>query len=360
MGHPIRRSRLEDAITGLDADEPDDRALRRRMLEVIGRAVPHEFFAFVLTDPLTTVGCSPLAEVPRLAELPRLVRLKYLTVLGRWTSLPAPGCTTLVAATEGDLARSALWVGAMRGHGVSDVLLAVLRDRYGTWAFLDLWRTGGPFRDDEVQAVSHALPLMTAQLRAAVARTFARSETSPQPGRHGPGVLLLTPDLVPVAGTPQLHDWLAGLLPPEAGATPVPASAINVAAQLLAVEAGVDDHAPMSRLPVAPGMWLTVRAARLAEDGIGAPIAVGYEQASPSDRLEVFVRAFGLSPRERDVVAAVAGGLDTRAVGRALGIAELTVQDHLKAVFARTGTATRADLLARAIGLSGSAAGSEG
>jgi DNA-binding CsgD family transcriptional regulator len=83
-------------------------------------------------------------------------------------------------------------------------------------------------------------------------------------------------------------------------------------------------------------------------------------RASPSDRLEVFVRAFGLSPRERDVVAAVAGGLDTRAVGRALGIAELTVQDHLKAVFARTGTATRADLLARAIGLSGSATGSEG
>ena len=33
-----------------------------------------------------------------------------------------------------------------------------------------------------------------------------------------------------------------------------------------------------------------------------------------------------------------------------LGITELTIQDHLKSVFARTGAASPADLLARALG----------
>ena len=50
------------------------------------------------------------------------------------------------------------------------------------------------------------------------------------------------------------------------------------------------------------------------------------------------------------MVVAVATGLDTRGVSRRLGITELTVQDHLKSVFARTGAASRADLLARALG----------
>ena len=57
--------------------------------------VPFEHFAFVLTDPETTVGVSPLAEVPDLATLPRLIRLKYLSAAGRWTTLADAGCTTL-------------------------------------------------------------------------------------------------------------------------------------------------------------------------------------------------------------------------------------------------------------------------
>jgi DNA-binding NarL/FixJ family response regulator len=112
----------------------------------------------------------------------------------------------------------------------------------------------------------------------------------------------------------------------------------------------VDAHRPSARVAIAPGAWLTVSAERLTRPAVGASIAVGYGVASAAERLDLFVRAHGLSARERDVVRAVATGLDTRGVGRALGIAELTVQDHLKAVFARTGAASRADLLARALG----------
>ncbi len=323
------------------------------MLDVVGRAVPHDFYAFVLTDPRTAVGISPLAEVPDLEDLPRVIGLKYLTAPGRWTTLGRTGCTTLRAATAGDLDRSPQWAGALRRHGVTDLLLAVLRDRHGTWGFLDLWRLTGAFDDTEVAAVAAALPTLTTALRGAVARSFvAGTPGEATRGRvaHGSGVLLLAEDLTPVAGTPALRSWLSALLPTATGVGPVPASALNVAAQLLAEESGIDAHPAMARVPVAPGTWLTVRAERLSQPVSGASIAVGYELASPADRLDVFARAHALSPRERDVVQAVSTGADTRGVARGLGITELTVQDHLRSVFARTGAASRADLLARAFG----------
>lgn len=353
MGPPLRPDRIVSRLRDLDADRSDDRGLRRRLLDIVAAVVPHDFYAFVLTDPQTAVGTSPLAEVPDLEDLPRVIRLKYLTGQGRWTALQPPGCTTLLAASGGDLGNSQQWAGALRQHGVTDVLLAVLQDRFGTWGFLDLWRVGGTFDGADVGAVAAALPTATAMLRQSVARSFVAG-TSPQSGpshqAHGPGVLLLGDDLTPVAGTPQLREWLTALLPTATGVGPVPASALNVGAQLLAVEAGVDGHPPMGRVTVAPGTWLTVRADRLTDPVTDATIAVGYELTGAADRLELFVRAHGLSARERDVVLAVATGADTRGLSRQLGITELTIQDHLKAVFARTGAASRADLLARALG----------
>ncbi len=355
MGPPPRADRivrqlraLEGPSSGAVSTTGDDRTLRREVLDRIRAEVPSDFYAFVLTDPLTAVGTSPLAEVPDLADLPRVIRLKYGTAPGRWTTLPDPGCTTLVAATGGALAESRQWREALRQHGVTDVLLCRFLDRHGMWGFLDLWRVGGTFADAEVAEVSAALPPVTTLLRGAAARCFVPGPAAAR-GR-GAGVLLLADDLTPMAGTPQLRDWLAALLPPAAGVGAVPASALNAAAQLLAVEEGVDGHPPMGRVAVAPGVWLTVRADRLDTPVAGATIAVAYEVTSPADRTELFARAHALSPREREVVAAVATGLDTRATARRLGIGELTVQDHLKSVFSRTGAASRADLVARAAG----------
>ena len=125
-------------------DRADDRALRAQLLQLVQRFVPFDSYAFVLTDPVTTVGSSPLAEIPDLTTLPDLVRLKYLTPVNRWTGLPPSGCATLQQATGGRLDQSLVWREYLAGCGVVDVLSAVFTDRFGTWGFLDLWR-----RDDE-------------------------------------------------------------------------------------------------------------------------------------------------------------------------------------------------------------------
>jgi DNA-binding CsgD family transcriptional regulator len=57
-------------------------------------------------------------------------------------------------------------------------------------------------------------------------------------------------------------------------------------------------------------------------------------------------RTFGLSPRERQVVAGLIAGLDTRAVTKHLFISRHTVQDHLKSVFEKMSIHSRREMLA--------------
>ena len=57
--------------------------------------------------------------------------------------------------------------------------------------------------------------------------------------------------------------------------------------------------------------------------------------------------ACGLTAREREVTRLVAGGLPTTAIAARLYMSSWTVQDHLKAIFAKVGVATRGELVAR-------------
>jgi DNA-binding CsgD family transcriptional regulator len=167
-------------------------------------------------------------------------------------------------------------------------------------------------------------------------------------------VLLLSPGLVVRAQTPQTQRYLRVLVPPEPeGQAPVPAGAYNVAAQLLATEAGVDDSPPTARVHLADGRWLTLRAARMEDTG-QAPedrdVAVSIEPSTAGDRVSVFARASGLSPRETELLHHLAGGAGTRDIARQMFVSENTVQDHLKSIFDKSTARSRRALLARALG----------
>ena len=78
---------------------------------------------------------------------------------------------------------------------------------------------------------------------------------------------------------------------------------------------------------------------------------VTIEPSTVDERREVFGLAHGLSPREREVLDALAAGADTATIAGSLFLSEHTVHDHVKAVLAKTGTAHRQALLARATGV---------
>jgi DNA-binding CsgD family transcriptional regulator len=326
--------------------------LRQWLLGEMRRVVGFDTHVFVLTDPETSVGVAPLSDVapPMLPDLPRLIRLKYLSEVNRWTALgvASPPAVTLLAATRGDPARSLVWREMLEPNGVHDVASCVFRDRFGCWGFLDLWRTGGPFTGPETAYLGGIAATVTGALRRSQARTFLTPTSAARTADPGPVVLLLSDDLDVVGQTPPTHDYLRVLVPPPEGGAPIPASAYNVAAQLLAVEAGVDANPPLARVHLADGRWLTLRAGRM--DSSGGRIVVTIEATTSGERTALFARAFGLSARETELLDHLRAGRDTRDVAGRMHLSEHTVQDHLKSIFTKTGTRSRRTLLSRATG----------
>lgn len=325
----------------------DTLVLRMHVLEELRRAVPFDAYAWLLTDPETEVGTSPLADVPWFDQLSRHILLKYLTPLNRWTALLDRPVALLHEAAEGDLGQSRLWRELLRERGVVDAASVVLRDRFGCWGFLELWRLApsGTFSTADRELLASVAPALTAGVRRLQAETLVQA---PQPGQPagGPVVLVLSCGLEVHSMTAQTQQYLRVLVPPDSDHPPVPASAYNVAAQLLAAEAGVDDHPAWARVHLRDGVWVTLRAARLSADDL----AVTIERTTPAERIDLFCRAFGLSPRERDVLVSLAGGSDTRHVAASLFVSEHTIQDHLKSIFGKTSLRSRRELLSAAIG----------
>jgi DNA-binding NarL/FixJ family response regulator len=334
-------------ITRACRQHDEARGVRLAVLEELRAVVGFDAYSWLLTDPETEVGCAPLADVPCLPQLPRLIRLKYLTSVNRWTGLHGP-VALLRAATGGDRDRSLVWREMLRDYGVDDMASVVFRDRFGCWAFLELWRvgTGAPFSDADAELLAGVAAPVTAALRRCQAATF--DAVPVPPARTGPVVLMLSSQLEVRAQTPETDRYLRILVPPDDERRPVPSGAYNVAAQLLAVEAGVDDHPPWARVHLSGGAWLTLRAARLGD--AAQDIAVTIETSSPAERTEVFARALGLSAREAELLAHLVAGADTRHIAEKMCLSEHTVQDHLKSIFAKSGTRNRRTLIARAAG----------
>ena len=325
--------------------------LRTDLIAELRRSVAFDAHVWLLTDPVTAVGYSPLADVPAARELPGLISLKYRTAVNRWTVLAwgPERARSLMQATGGELSASLLWRDLLARYDVVDVASIVFADRHGCWSFLDLWRRAPapPFAADVMAFLADVSPSITAALRRCVAATFA-GPAAAAARELGPVVLVLDEALNVIGQTDASENWLRALVPAEPGQPTIPASAYNVAAQLLASEDGLDTHPPRARAHLANGLWITLRAARLG--GSGGTIAVTIEEATPVDRLEIFSLAFGLSAREIQLMRELATGVDSKALAARLFVTEHTVQDHLKSIFARTSTHSRRELLSRALG----------
>ena len=309
----------EACATGLD-----ERALRAAVLDALRPTVPFDAHVWLLADPETGVGWSPLATVPSMADLPALIRARSRS-------------------------RSE-WLDLVRAQGIDDGVTVELADGFGEWGFVDLWRAGGPFDDRERKRVGVLLEPVVAALRASLVPTFDAGADAGDAGREPPGgpvVVLVGDDLALRSATPATDAHLRALLPTDEERAPVPAAVYNVAARLLATEAGVGDARPaIARVHVGGGRWLAMRAARLD----ATTIAVTLEPTSPAERTALYSRVAGLTAREAELLGYLVDGSDTRELARRLDVSEHTVQDHLKAIFAKTGTRSRRRLVANATG----------
>ena len=346
MGSERARARCRERIEALADATTDLDGVRLEAIAELRRAIGFERWCVLLVDPDTLLMSRGIGHHDWARELPRLnvedagtADVNSLAVLAR--SRDHAGA--LRAATGGDLARSSRWREVLAPYGVGDELRAAAVDEYGCWGDILLWRDSDdrPFDPDDAQLMRDASRLIARALRRGAVAP-GRPTGSPPPDI---GVLLLDDQLRPCGSTASARAWFEALNParmalPEG----IPTSAWSAVGGLLASERGeAREHPARIRVRAGDGGWAVVEASRV--DGGAGAIAVTFRSAAPDEVLALLSRAHGLSARERELVALLVEGLDTREIAGRLFISRFTVQDHLKSVFEKVGVRSRRELV---------------
>lgn len=222
------------------------------------------------------------------------------------------------------------YVEIIEPNGGHDEIRATFVTDDQCWGSLTLYRMAGrpAFSREDVAFFTAISDVMAQGLRMC----FLRAATQ-QPARitDPPGHMTVDQSCHILSTTAEAEHWMSTLHPN--GQMPA------VLASLVAALA----HQPVARVTViGTDGPVTVHASRAK--GLDEAMAIILERPRPIDLSPIVAEAHDLTPRENQVAAAVMRGLATRQIANLLGIAEYTVQDHLKAVFAKVGVANRGEL----------------
>ena len=350
MGHRERnrcRERLDVLATAdLDPDEA-----RLAAIDELRRGVGFERWCWPLTDPDSGLSTSGIGEFDFWPALVRLVALeehgdvvcKPRLVVGDRAAL------ALSEATEGDLARSSRWRECLNPYGIGDELMTACRDRHGCWGSVELMRdrTDPPFAEADAQLLDDVAPTLGTIVRRSLARSWRRDSGVGEP--RPPATLILDADLRPSAWTPGFRAWQAEL--PPAGIDPemLPTATYEIGARVLTPAEAATNLPTRVRLRTRTGRWSVIEGAPL-EGTAAAGVAITVRPATADEIADALCKAHGLSRRETELVALIRAGLATSGVAAALRISPYTVQDHLKAVFEKTGVRSRRELISHLAG----------
>jgi DNA-binding CsgD family transcriptional regulator len=220
-------------------------------------------------------------------------------------------------------------------------LRVVFRDHGTTWGLLGIFRSVDrpEFRPEEVDLLEQ----MAAPFAQGLRRTNLSGATESGPLDDRPAVLVLSADIHVVSCTDAAERLLAelrvdGCHDPERLPLCVRALALRVSRHPAAT------GSVSSRARTRRGQWVTIRGAALEAE---QRIIIVMDRTPRTDVVPVILAAHGLTARERTVAEHVLLGLSSQDVSEALGISQYTVQDHLKAVFDKTGVSSRKELAAR-------------
>ncbi len=306
----------------------------RRLRPVLGQ----DAGAWLVTDPVTVLftdgyiegfsedTCSPwfhhelsVHDVARFCDLAQ--QRQPVALLSR--------------VTDGAVSSSARWREVLQPAGFGHELRVVFRDGGSTWGAATIHRdTHRPdFSAEDTQLLAELSAVVGAGLRNLIVRDRLRTYEL-----GGPGLLLVGPDQVAQPATPSGAQWL------EAMGIPQGAFRHTWLLTLGELATGGGATARRVRVRARDGRWVTLHAEPMSDDGT---FAVIVEPSRPADIAGLVALAYGLSPREQELVLALARGESTAAIAERLFISPHTVRDHLKSVFDKTDVSSRSELLAR-------------
>jgi DNA-binding CsgD family transcriptional regulator len=248
---------------------------------------------------------------------------KFSTLAGR----PVPA-----SALSGERLRESPRFLAYRERGWGSELRATLDVDHETYGAVMLLRSRDlpAFTPREARLVAALGSTLARGLRASLARGGSDG------GSPGAGLVVLDRRDQIESCTPAAVAWLGDL-----EGAPVPPALLSVSA---AARGG--RGSARARVRATSGQWLVLQGTLLDERS-NAQVAVVVSPARPAEVAPLLVSAYGLTPRERDVLREVLRGRSTGEIAQALHLVPYTVQDHLKSIFEKTGASSRAELVAR-------------
>ncbi len=253
--------------------------------------------------------------------------------------------TTLHRETHGEPGRSARYRRMHRTLGFGAELRAVFRAGAACWGSVALVRDEGQsdFTPQEVEFVARVSGHIAHGLRESLLREAQAAGITDR----APGVVVLDQDGAVRSLTEQARFWLEQFPSDRGTGLALPAAVHAVARQASAAA----DPGPLgrghARLRLRSGVWLTLHAAVLHADGLDNTIAVTLAPAAASELESVLLALHGLTPREQQVAQLLTRGATNEQIARALWISRHTVKDHVKAVYAKLGVVSRAELSAK-------------
>jgi DNA-binding CsgD family transcriptional regulator len=351
----VRQERVRQEIVRLCHAGLDSWALRVEVFERLQRVIPYAAYWCSATDPETLLFTGAVMQGIEYAAIPAYVTNELRGEdANRFTELAKrkSPVATLYTATRGDLRRSPRFREILEPARQGDELRAALRSGKAVWGTVCLHRDlrDPEFSPAEIAFFAQIAPHLGTGMRvAALLGVVDGDGVTTAPISESPGLLMLADDLSIVAMTPAAEWWLSEIGDWPRGSE-VPQAIYAVAAKLQAIECMpqmAEGVMPRARVRTRSGQWLALHASRLAGAASAGQIAVILEPARPAEVAALVLLAYTLTEREAQVAQLVLKGYSTDGIAEALTISELTVQQHLKAIFDKVGVRSRRDLVAQ-------------
>lgn len=267
------------------------------------------------------------------------------------------GVSALRLALGGRAGRSIRYRECLVPQGYDDELRAVFRSGDSTWGAMAIYREGvrSPFDADDVAVVRSISPIVADALRIHVRRAVPWLEPS------APGLVVVGESGRIESANREAVEWLRLLWPRTAdgdgaGVNPtallelrdrgigVPTPLFALVAKAHAVAEGRERGPARLRLRDDRGRWIVLHATAVSGPATTGPaVAVVIESAKSAEVAPIIIDAYWLSPREREVLGAIARGASTAEIAAELFLSGHTVRDYVKTVFEKLGVSSRGE-----------------
>jgi len=314
--------------------------------ELLERAIPNDGICLGPADPATSLLVGRVkTRMEDVDEQAFLAHEYGADDINRFSDLARRkvGVSILAEATQGRPELSERHRLMLAGTGLEHEMRGTLRSNAQMWGFYTIYRHAGRhgFSPAEAEYLHRLEPVLTTGLRRGLISTAVQRDQQVQ----GAAVVIVDAADRVVSATEAAEVWITELGGDLWSRLPVPVQVVVSAARGIP---GQPPALPRVRLRAPSGRWVSVRAASIrGPHGVTTDIAVTMENAGPAAIIPLVVAAYGLTGRERGVVQQVLAGSSTTEIAAQLHLSPYTVQDHLKAIFEKTGVSSRRELQSR-------------